>query len=154
MRIILCYCCGRQRHVEHIKKDARLVCSNCGANSPLILSSRRANKWWTDTDERDGDNADEARHRLMGGLYWQRDQKGYKAGWAAWRFRHMFGRWPNGEAAAGVQPPSSGLMGYIRRDNAAYAKQMRAGEAANVDTLASVRAESSLMSAEDWDAKL
>ena len=148
MRYILCYCCGRQRVVERLKKGVQLVCLNCGAKGPRVVN-RRHIKWWMNTDERDGDDADEARHRLMGGLYWIVEQKGYRLGWAAWRFLRMFGRWPNGEASVGSLAPGNGLMDWIKRDNAAYAKRMREKEKS-----LTVERSSNLMSTEDWDVKL
>jgi len=151
MRYVLCYCCGRQRAVERIKKGTRLICRNCGARGPRVINRRHV-KWWMDVGERDGDDADEARHRLMGWLRWWAEHKRYKPGWAAVRFREMFGRRPNGEAKSEPTPPGPGLMDRIKRDNAAYAKQMRAAEKLISMTRNAERAESDLMSAEDWDA--
>jgi len=42
----------------------------------------------------------------------------------------------------------------LRRDNAAYAKRMRAIEAAGAKFGQSVRAESPLMNEDDWNVKL
>jgi len=103
-----------------------------------------------DVEDRDGDDAEMARHRLMGWLYWWAEHKGYRRGWATMRFLEMFGRRPNGEAVSEPTAPGPGLMDRIRRDNAAYAKRMRKLDK-SVQKTQAICPESPLMSAEDWE---
>jgi hypothetical protein len=105
-----------------------------------------------DSDERDGQDADAARHSLFGGLLWWCEHKGYKAVWSVLKFRKMFGRKPNGEAKAEPQAPSEQLLHWVSRDNAAYKARMRAIEARS--SPGETVAESPLMSADDWNTKL
>ena len=108
-----------------------------------------------------------ARHRTYAGLKWYAEQKGYKPGWASMKFKAIFGRWPNGEASEGAAAPSEELMRWVKRGNAAYAKEQRkrekdglaVGTGNGVQYAAggehnSVPAHSALMTDEDWDVQL
>ena len=151
MGIIICCACGRRRNVKPIKKRKQLVCGNCGARNPRVVHRPKV---WMDTDDADGIDAHAARLKVIAGLFWQCEQKGYKPGWVGMKFKKIFGCWPNGEAAAPAEPVSADLLGWLRRDNAAYAKRMRAIEAAGAKFGQSVRAESPLMNEDDWNVKL
>jgi predicted RNA-binding Zn-ribbon protein involved in translation (DUF1610 family) len=164
MALLLCFCCGRQREVKPLKKGILYSCSNCGAKKIRIIRSRKhgGGLTWADGD---GVSSYEARHKTYAGLRRYAEYRGYKKprGWCANKFLEIFGRWPNGEAVENAAPASSGLLWWIRQQNAAYRKRKREEEF-RLDGMATrphvrdnnnaVAATSVLMSEEDWSVKL
>jgi DNA repair protein RadD len=56
-------------------------------------------------------------------------QRGYKPGWAAYKFKEKFGSWPAAPALA-PQEPSPEVLSWVRSRNIAYAKaKQKAGAA-------------------------
>ena len=47
-------------------------------------------------------------------------QREYKPGWAAYKYKEKFGQWPNGSPAP--TPPSAEVLGWVRSRNIAWAK--------------------------------
>jgi hypothetical protein len=80
--------------------------------------------------DKDGIGRDEATHQVYAGLKWWAEQKGYRRadGWVAFKFKDIFGRWPNGEMVEIPREPMEGVVCYIVRQNARYAAEMRKQE--------------------------
>jgi hypothetical protein len=100
---------------------------------------------------KDGIEADKARHETFAGLKKYAEHRGYKPGWASMKFKELFGRWPNGESVEAAAPAPHELLVWIRRQNAAYAAKRRKDEKPKP---MAPEAKSDLMSAEDWDVSL
>jgi hypothetical protein len=142
--LIICLSCGRQRLVSPIKKK-NYFCSNCEARHPRLVRREIALVVWAD---REGVEPELARHQTFAGLKKYAEYRGYKPGWASMKFKELFGRWPNGESNEAAAPAAHELLGWIRRQNAAYGRRMRAKEK---PPAAEPEQGSPLMSAEDWD---
>ena len=131
MGLIICVACGRQRDIEPVKRG-KLRCSNCGAITPkIVYRTMQRVRLGLEAGDKDGIEKYEARARTLAGLKWIADQKGYKQGeygWAAVSFKNIFGEWPNGESLVPPDAPQGGVMDWMKRRNAQYAKEMRAKE--------------------------
>jgi len=124
MLLIICASCGRRRTFER-KPKGRLKCTCCGS---LAVRVFRRIKTWMVIEDFDG--RPDARTAVYHQLVWYAGQKGYKPGWAACKFKAIYGVWPNGEATwvdpvNPSEPPSIQLMHWINKENAAYAAQQR-----------------------------
>jgi ribosomal protein L37E len=122
--LIICASCGRRRTLEH-KPKGTLRCSVCGAGAARIVRKIKA---WMAYDDYDGAGLERAREDTMAGLVWYAHQRGYKPGWAAVKFKAIYGCWPNGESQAKPEPPQVELMRWIGRQNLRYAAEMRKQE--------------------------
>jgi DNA repair protein RadD len=60
-------------------------------------------------------------------LKWIAQQRGYKSGWTAHKFKGRFGDWPNGLDHWSPVPPSQNTLGWIRSQQIAFAKGARQG---------------------------
>jgi superfamily II DNA or RNA helicase len=49
-------------------------------------------------------------------------ERGYKRGWAAWKFKEKYGHWPNGFDHLAPLPPSDGTLRWVKSRQIAYAK--------------------------------
>jgi len=87
------------------------------------------------------------------GLLWTQQQKGYRFGWVANKFRAIFGKWPRPQSKVEPVPPNSELREYLGIMNTRYRAKKKREEAK--DPLARFRAaEPSFMNPEDWDVRL
>lgn len=102
--------------------------------------------------------AEEARVLTYGALISIAAHRGYKKGWAAMKYKLMYGVWPNFEASA--NNPSGELTWWIRKQGKEYAKAKRESEVMPhagpraVSCEAGVLAQSALMSEDDWSVDL
>lgn len=96
-------------------------------------------------------SADIAKISLYGALISIASHRGYKRGWAGMKYRIIYGCWPDGNP----EPcnPSSELLWWLRKQNAAYAKEQHAREEKPVEPSIPDR-ESSLMTDDDWNVDL
>ena len=99
--------------------------------------------------DRDGIEAEPAQHQTFSGLKGYAARRGYKPGWASMKFKELFGRWPNGESREPAAPAGHELLGWIRRQNIAYAKSK--GPRKIEPFPARLRRNPSLMSEDDWN---
>ncbi len=123
MGLIICLACGCQKGLTPLKRG-KYRCTNCGAADPRLVRGK-AEKVWMD-GEKAGVDIETARHRTYAGLKWYAENRGYKPGWAAVKFKKIFGQWPNGEAVEEAVVPQQGLYRWIKKQNASYAKERRA----------------------------
>ena len=98
---------------------AGIRCNKCGYEVPIKeqietdnqeleqLLSVDAKAWHKKTTRED-------KEKFYGMLKYYERQKGYKAGWAAHRFRERSGVWPNSYKSAPPQAPNKEFMGYIK----------------------------------------
>lgn len=98
---------------------AGIRCNKCGYEVPIKeqietdnqeleqLLSVDAKAWHKKTTRED-------REKFYGMLKYYERQKGYKAGWAAHKFRERSGVWPNSYKSAPPQAPDKEFMGYIK----------------------------------------
>ena len=119
--LIICASCGRRRTLER-KPRGRLRCTVCKSVAVRVI---RRIKNWMRIDDVDGVPEHEARMATFAGLRWYAAAKGYKPGWAARKFKTIYGVWPNGESVAEPEPPAGGLAHWINQQNAAYATAKR-----------------------------
>lgn len=163
MGLVVCLACGSQKQITPLKLG-KYRCSHCGAGEPRLIRGRAEKVWMG--GEKDGCDVETARHQTYAGLVWLAEQRGYKKprGWAAHKFRAIFGRWPNGEANEAGSAPSSGLLRWDKKQRALYAKEQREiekrnGLAANhsdmggADGIPPTVVDSGLMTDEDWQVK-
>ncbi len=163
MGLIICLACGCQKELTPLKRG-KYRCHNCGALEPRLLRQRKV--WMDEWGDKAGVDIETARHRTYAGLKWYAQNKGYKSGWASMKFKAIFGRWPNGEAKEEAAAPGEGLMRWIKKQNANYAKERRkngdvysrvsarVGGGDAVDAVPVVDTQSVLMSDEDWNTPL
>ncbi len=76
--------------------------------------------------------------------------RGYKPGWAAVKYKSMYGAWPPRETPE-IQNPNSELLWWIKKQNTEYAKARRAQE---VPAAPQAKPESGLMTEDDWRVRL
>ena len=55
-------------------------------------------------------------------LLWYRDKYGYKVGWAANKYRSIYGVWPR-KLTMQRQEPTPEIAGWVRNQNIRYAKR-------------------------------
>jgi DNA repair protein RadD len=67
------------------------------------------------------------RMRWHGMLVHIASSRGYKAGWAAYKYKEKFGTWPPWGASPVPIPPSPEVSSWVRSRNIAYAKSRAAG---------------------------
>jgi hypothetical protein len=82
-------------------------------------------RWWLPTEDFDGLDCEKARTITMSGLIWYAQIKGYRPGWAVFRFLRIYGVWPNGECLVQPEPPRGELAWWINQQNALYATAKR-----------------------------
>jgi len=81
--------------------------------------------------------------QVYAGLRWVVDQKGYKPGWAAQKFKTIFGKWPR---FGYVEPevPSGDLRSFVANQRRNYGSRMKRRDAkiaaTNVKALARISA--------------
>ncbi len=161
MGLIICIACGHQRQMTPLKRGD-YVCGNCRGHASILVHRQKV---WADWTDKDGVDIETATHRTYAGLIWWAEQKAYKKarGWAAHKFKAIFGRWPNGEANEAGQAPGAELCKWIDKQKAAFARERRKGEKlrlADLGNRVSMRGVndvdnvSSLMTAEDWEVEL
>jgi hypothetical protein len=146
--LIICACCGRQRNVEK-RKRGTYKCNNCGAKAARVIIRI---KHWMMVENIDGIDGKLARHATMARLKYYAEMKGYKPGWASFKFKMLFGCWPNGESVEEPQVPTTDLMKWMWKQAAEYSRLMRKKEAAALKPLVP-EPKSELMTKEDWDFK-
>jgi hypothetical protein len=83
----------------------------------LVDQSRRANGKVYDPAERD---------RWHAMLVYIGNERGYKPGWAAYKFKEKFGAWPPWGSAPTPIPPSAEVRSWVRSRMIAYAKRQGA----------------------------
>ncbi len=118
-----CICIACHHHAElTVKVGAKLICSQCGsraARKTRVLKMSMLNGGRTP--------AEDARISTFAGLLSIANHRGYKRGWAAVKFRIIYGKWPDG-----LDPPpdnpSPELAWWIGKQNAQYAKERRERE--------------------------
>lgn len=120
MMLITCPGCEWTAKVE---KRPKPPCPNCGA---LVLKGRRHIKVWMTTTRR-GFNPKYARFNTYRCLIWLGQELRYKPGWAAVKYKKLYGEWPLDEWMRVAVPtmPSSGLVGWVIADKAKRASLMR-----------------------------
>lgn len=141
--LLCCPCCGRQKPVKPIKRGAKFKCVNCGCRSPLVLMRGNGT-------ERPGLDLQEAMRSTLAGLLRHAEFKGFKPGFAAVKFRELFGMWP--KIKTEPEPAAAALLLWVKRQNRAYAKARRDLEKANELPLAPEPI-SPLMTAEDLETE-
>ena len=147
MGTVICPGCNKHKTIKPIKRGARFRCS-CGCRESFILMRAKVS-------DREGMPPDEAKRASLAGLRRYGDHKGFKPGWAACKFRVLWGHWPNGIEVEPAPCPV-GLLAWIKRQGKAWAKEKRAREAESphwADPVADLSS-SSLMTAEDWSVRL
>ncbi len=65
---------------------------------------------------------------VYAGLLWIVKTKGFKPGWAAYKFKELFGDWPHLGFVEPQQPPSD-LLTWIERQRRNYGARMKRKEA-------------------------
>jgi DNA repair protein RadD len=87
----------------------------------LVDRAQRTAQAWSDPDER---------LRWHGMLAHIGQQRGYKPGWAAYKFKEKFGQWPPTSFFVTPITPSPEALAWVRSRNIAYAKaRQKAGAA-------------------------
>ena len=119
--LITCASCGRRRTLEK-RPRGRLRCTGCGSVAFRVI---RKVKWWHPTAPQDGVGEHAGRLKTYQGLIYYAHHKGYKAGWAAFKFKAIFGVRPNGEVGAEPAKPSGELVHWIVQQAAAYSTAKR-----------------------------
>jgi DNA-directed RNA polymerase subunit RPC12/RpoP len=142
---LICVSCHHHAEIKPLKKDARLRCKECGsrvARTTRVVKSNMLNGGVTEPGA--------ARVLTYAGLLSIAEQRGYKPGWAAMKWKIIFGDWPPDDRPP-VQNPSQELMWWIRQQNIAYAKANFPREKKPPKP---PEKKSELMSSADWETDL
>lgn len=123
--LVICQACYYRRDVQKLKRG-KLVCSNCGSHAARRVIKTKI--WMLEKVVLLNPTA--ARERTYGGLLWWARHKGYKDGWAAIKFRLIFGEWPKYTEAV-IIVTSSELIRWIDKQNEIYKRMMRKQEKEN-----------------------
>jgi hypothetical protein len=122
MALIICPGCGHSAEVEKAQRK-RYVCSLCGAKDVRII---RRTKWWM--PPREQRPAEQARRNTYWALRLFARQKGFRDGWAAYRFRTLYGQWPTDADQVPLEEeptPCEDLVAWITAQNAKRSAQRR-----------------------------
>lgn len=144
MAWLICCSCHHHAEIKPLPKRRRPKCSSCG--SQAVRSVRQLKTTMLNGGQTD---PHEAKIMTYGGLLSIAQQRGYKQGWAAQKYRKIYGVWP--KCVAAPINPSGELIWWVNKQNAAYAKMRRALEPPK--PLPPPK-ESELMTANDWGADL
>jgi ribosomal protein L37E len=100
--------------------SATRICANCGFERPSLREISKV-----PGELRELDAANRGLHVNNQEFYSQvlfyAKTRGYKDGWAAYKYKEKFGVWPRGLQEK-LQPPSPETMGWIQSRMIAYAK--------------------------------
>jgi hypothetical protein len=140
----LCISCHHYAEIKPLRKGRKLRCSACGSGVARVVRVIKASML-------NGGQAPEIMAKLSthAGLISIAANRGYKKGWAAVKYKAIYGAWPDGDPPP--QNPSQELLWWIKKGNAAYAKARRALEG---DKPKPVERGSGLMSEADYDVDL
>lgn len=149
---LVCACC---HHVGQSKVKGKFRCSSCGSRA--IRTARQVKTSMLNGGQME---PDAARVLTYAGLLSIAQQRGYKIGYAAAKFRDIFGIWPQGNPEP--QNPSPEILWWIRMQARAWSKikdaaaiQQRPKETPTSDAPNGFEGLSSeLMTGEDWDTPL
>jgi hypothetical protein len=76
-------------------------------------------------EDAEGIECKKARERVLASLRWYGVERGFKPGWAARKFRAIYGCWPDGTQTIEADTVSGELMLWLLRDNARYSQKRR-----------------------------
>ena len=155
---VICIGCHHAVEVKPLPKNKRLRCSACG--SQVARTVRQIKESMLNGGQMPPDEAKALTHA---GLISIASHRGYKPGWAAMKFKLIYGYWPDGKPDP--QNPSGELTWWIKREGRAYAKAMRekdggewksGGRArpSKINPTGDVKQSSALMSKDDWEVDL
>jgi len=132
----------RQRNSSRRTQDKMVACSNCGAamertqltcpacgidrpapqSDVLVIDGQLVEFGSNDTGEPDEDDRLDCYLQLR----WYAKEHGYKSGWVAHKYREKFQTWPpRSWQSYAPEPPSPGLLRWIKSRNIAWAKSKR-----------------------------
>src|ERR1700686_4074845 len=117
MGLILCVTCGKQKTIKPIKRGAKFKCGNCGCRSPLVLARGRGT-------DRDGVSLEEAKRQTFAGLLRYAELKQFKPGWAARKFKLLWGFYPRG-IIVDPAPMIPALHLWVKKQGREWAKAKR-----------------------------
>ena len=142
MAWIVCCGCHHVAELKPLPKNARFKCSACGSRAfraVRVMKTSFLNGGQTP--------ADQAKVMTFAGLLSIARERGYKVGWAAMKYKIIYGIWPE---AKDVEParPSGEILWWIKKQNIAYAKARRAEEGEK--PIKPALPDSPLMTEEDW----
>lgn len=111
---VMCDACG------YLNPPGMTVCANCGVEIKQPPTAEGELKEITPPKRKTQDELlqsvrDLGRATVYGQLMWVVNNRGYKAGWAAHKYREIFGFWPNGIGYAPPEYPDDNLMLLINR---------------------------------------
>lgn len=122
MALIICPGCGHSATFAKAPRK-RFACSQCGAKDARVI--RRPHIWHAPREQRP---VNEARRVTYGSLLSFAREKGFKDGWAAFRFKALYGAWPQDadQLPLAEEPtPCEDLIAWINAQNAKRSAQRR-----------------------------
>ncbi len=124
---VICISCHHAVEKSPIPRNRRLKCTACGS---VVARVVRVIKM----DMLNGGQmpSDAAKTLTHAGLISIAHHRGYKKGWAAVKYKKIYGVWPDGDPPP--ENPSGELTWWIRQQGKEYAKMMRGKESAIVSS--------------------
>jgi DNA repair protein RadD len=116
----------------HAVKQAGKPCTDCGWRprpKPIAVDVVEGELAEFDRNRRSRPSGQD-RRQFLRELMWIADEKGFKPGWAAHKYREKFGEWPSFSGAVDPAPPSDVTRSWVRSRVIAYAKAMGKKKAA------------------------
>ena len=111
--------------VCHFVFDGSSVCPECG--SPVKKFGKKVETVDAELVEAKKSKATMAeKRRFFGMLKWQCEKKGYKPGWASWKYKEKFGVWPNSLKNTEPIEPDKEFRNWITYLNIKRAKSKKA----------------------------
>lgn len=118
--MILIICPGCNHKVVAVKFGRKKPrCTLCGCGDAVIY---RRMKVWQDTSDNPR-SPEEARIATLAGLLWDAAERGYKLASARWKWKELYGAWPQIDPPPEV--PSIALVVWLQRGRARHAARMR-----------------------------
>ena len=146
---VICISCHHRAELKPLPKR-RLRCTVCGSSATRAV--RVVMPSMVDGGQLP---ADTARRLMHAGLVSIAAHRGHKPGWAAMKYKAIYGTWPADDKPA-AQDPSSELLRWIRKQNREYARTRPLREIGAPIFAAEPISElaSPLMQPEDYDVDL
>ncbi len=154
---VICISCHHAVEKSPLPRNRRLKCLACGSAVARVVRVIKM-------DMLNGGQMppDAAKTLTHAGLISIAHHRGYKKGWAAVKYKKIYGVWPDGDPPP--ENPSGELTWWIRSESKSYAKMMRENEAAIGVVKREIpkahkynptgKAEDTLMSKDDWEVNL
>lgn len=115
-----CPSCG------HLNNPGTLICTECGYQLKLPVTQEDGELEELKAPPPRVPLKDQKITEVYGGLLWIANERGFKPGWVAYKFKEIYGYFPQHGWKVESQPPSKELLAFVRQQYKAWARTQRA----------------------------